>query len=150
VPVSSSVAGTPRLQAELRAKGYRLTLQRQLVLEAVAHIGHATPEQILAAVQLRAVGVNLSTVYRTLYLLEELGLVQHTHLGHGASSFSPADAQEHVHLVCRDCAVVLELPGEVMADLAGRLADQQGFALDVGHAALFGVCATCAAAGRDG
>lgn len=144
--LSGPVTGTARLQGELHARGYRLTPQRQLVLEAVTQMGHATAEQVLAAVQQRAVAVNISTVYRTLYLLQEIGLVRHTHLGHGAPSFSLAGGHEHVHLVCRECAAVLELPPEVMGDLAVRLTEQHGFALDVGHTALFGICATCAAA----
>lgn len=135
------------LHAELRAKGYRLTPQRQLVLEAVGQIGHATPEQVLAAVQRKTVGVNVSTVYRTLYLLEELGLVRHTHLSHGASTFSLVSEGEHVHLVCRDCAAVQELPADKVGDLASRLLQEQGFVLDIGHAALFGTCAACKGAG---
>lgn len=138
-------AAVTALHDELRAKGYRLTPQRQLVLEAVGEIGHATPEQVLAAVQRKAVAVNVSTVYRTLYLLEEIGLVRHTHLSHGASTFSLRDEDEHVHLVCRDCATVQELPDDVAGDLASRLLKQQGFRLDIGHAALFGTCAACAA-----
>lgn len=135
------------LHTKLRAKGYRLTPQRQLVLEAVGQIGHATPEQVLAAVQRKAVGVNVSTVYRTLYLLEELGLVRHTHLSHGASTFSLVSEGEHVHLVCRDCAAVQELPADKVGDLASRLLQEQGFVLDIGHVALFGTCAACMGAG---
>ena len=141
----SLTAAVKALHDELRAKGYRLTPQRQLVLEAVGDIGHATPEQVLAAVQRKAVAVNVSTVYRTLYLLEEIGLVRHTHLSHGASTFSLRDEVEHVHLVCRDCATVQELPADVAADLASRLLEQKGFRLDIGHAALFGTCSTCGA-----
>lgn len=140
---SGATAGAPLLQAELRAKGYRLTPQRQLVLEAVGQIGHATPEQVLTAVQRKAVGVNVSTVYRTLYLLEELGLVRHTHLSHGASTFSLVGEDEHVHLVCRDCGGVTELPAQAAGDLASRLLAEKGFDLDIGHAALFGTCAAC-------
>lgn len=135
--------GGPGLRAELRTKGYRLTPQRQLVLEAVGELGHATPEQILTAVQRRVVAVNVSTVYRTLALLEELGLVRHTHLGHGASTFSLATEREHVHLVCRDCGAVQELPAEGVGDLAARLLEQQGFTVDIGHTALFGRCRAC-------
>ena len=135
--------GSTPLRTELRARGYRLTPQRQLVLEAVGQIGHATPEQVLAAVQRTAVGVNVSTVYRTLSLLEELGLVRHTHLSHGASTFSLASEGEHVHLVCRDCAAVQELPADDVDDLAKRLLQEHGFVLDIGHAALFGTCAAC-------
>jgi Fur family transcriptional regulator, ferric uptake regulator len=90
-------------QADLRARGYRLTPQRQLVLEAVATLGHATPDEIATTVRETARGVNISTVYRTLELLEDLGLVTHTHLGHGPPTYHAATDDDHVHLVCRVC-----------------------------------------------
>jgi hypothetical protein len=80
-------------QEELRARGYRLTPQRQLVLEAVYELEHATPDQILEHVRERASGVNVSTIYRTLELLEEIGLVTHTHLSHGAPTYHSAAVQ---------------------------------------------------------
>ena len=61
-------------QAQLRARGYRVTPQRQLILEAVTALQHATPEDICSRVQQTAPGVNISTVYRSLELLEQLGL----------------------------------------------------------------------------
>jgi Fur family ferric uptake transcriptional regulator len=130
-------------QAELRSRGYRLTPQRQLVLEAVGELGHATPEDIATAVRHTASGVNISTVYRTLELLEQLGLVQHTHLGHGAPTYSVTTDNDHVHLVCRDCGGVQEANAELLADAVRRLAEERGFTLDVGHVALFGRCADC-------
>jgi Fur family transcriptional regulator, ferric uptake regulator len=130
-------------QAHLRSRGYRLTPQRQLVLEAVGELGHATPEDIATAVRRTASGVNISTVYRTLELLEELGLVQHTHLGHGAPTYSVCTDDDHVHLVCRICGAVQEADAELMAEAVARLADERGFALDVGHVALFGRCRGC-------
>ena len=65
------------LASKLHSLGYRLTPQRQLVLEAVDSLEHATPDDILVEVRKTASGVNISTVYRTLELLEELGLVSH-------------------------------------------------------------------------
>lgn len=128
---------------ELRARGYRLTPQRQLVLEAVSQLGHATPEAIAEQVQSTAQGVNISTVYRTLELLEELGLVTHTHLGHGAPTYHAADDADHVHLVCRDCGRIIETPPDVTAGLVSALAEQHGFTVDVRHFAIFGSCAAC-------
>lgn len=146
----SVAAGGGEWQAALRARGYRLTPQRQLVLEAVGKLGHGTPEEIATAVHRTAQGVNISTVYRTLELLEELGLVQHTHLGHRAPTFSVTTDDDHVHLVCRDCGEVVEAPPDVLADVVGRLASERGFTVDVGHFAVFGTCARCAASsGRD-
>lgn len=132
-------------QAELRAKGYRLTPQRQLVLEAVGTLGHATPDEIVTAVRRTASGVNISTVYRTLELLEELALVRHTHLGHGAPTYSVAGDDDHVHLVCRDCGGIEEAPTELVTGVVDRLAREKGFSVDVGHFALFGRCAACCA-----
>jgi Fur family ferric uptake transcriptional regulator len=131
------------LHDELRAQGYRLTPQRQLVLEAVMRLGHATPEEVADAVRQTASGVNISTVYRTLELLEQLGLVSHTHLGHGAPTYHSSDDADHVHLVCRDCGVVSETTPEMVAAVVDRLAAEEGFQADVRHLAIFGICASC-------
>jgi len=129
---------------QLRARGYRMTPQRQLVLEAVGRLGHGTPEDIATAVRETAQAVNISTVYRTLELLEELGLVQHTHLGHGAPTYSLASETDHVHLVCRDCGAVDEAPPELVEPIVQGLAVSRGFQVDVGHFAVFGRCRECA------
>ena len=146
LPMGRSLETGAEWQAELRARGYRLTPQRQLVLEAVGQLGHATPEEIVTAVHRTASGVNISTVYRNLELLEELGLIQHTHLGHGASTYSVASDHDHVHLVCRDCGRVEEATVDLVAGVVTRLADERGFTVDVGHFSLFGQCGPCAEA----
>lgn len=130
-------------QSELRARGYRLTPQRQLVLEAVTELGHATADDVAARVRETASGVNLSTVYRTLELLEQLGLVTHTHLGHGAPTYHPATDDDHVHLVCRVCGAIDEMAPEVVRETVERLAAERGFTVDVRHFAIFGMCAAC-------
>ena len=132
----------------LRARGLRLTPQRQLILESVHLLGHATPEQVHSAVRERAAGVNITTVYRTLELLEKLGLVTHTHLSHGSPTYHPAGADQHVHLVCRLCGAVDELAPAELDPLAEQLRRQRGFHVDIGHVALFGVCAACAQRGE--
>ena len=132
-------------QTELRAQGYRLTPQRQLVLEAVAALGHATPDEIVTAVRRTASGVNISTVYRTLELLENLGLVTHTHLGHGAPTYHAATDDDHVHLVCRLCGRVAEIEPQAVGDVVDRLIAEHGFVADVGHLAIWGTCRGCSA-----
>jgi Fur family transcriptional regulator, ferric uptake regulator len=134
------------LAEELRSRGLRLTPQRQLVLEAVYALGHATPDQIHARVSQTAAGVNITTIYRTLELLEELGLITHAHLSHGAPTYHAVGEEQHVHLVCRECGHVAELPSEDLAGLAGALLAEQGFRLDIGHVALFGTCRACGSA----
>ena len=130
--------------SELRARGYRLTPQRQLVLEAVGRRGHATPEEIATTVRETASGVNISTVYRTLELLEELGLVTHAHLGHGAPTYHAATDDDHLHLVCRECGSVTETDVSTADALVHRLAEQHGFETDVAHFAIYGRCKGCA------
>lgn len=121
-----------------------MTPQRQLVLDAVEQLEHATPEQICATVQRVAPAVNITTVYRTLDLLERLGVVRHTHLGHGAPNYSVRE-HKHVHLVCHWCGKVAEVPVEVLDALGRGLAEEHGFHLDATHVALSGSCAECAA-----
>jgi Fur family ferric uptake transcriptional regulator len=139
---TSAAPEATTLRSTLHERGLRMTPQRQLVLDAVRELDHATPEQICTRVQDAAPAVNITTVYRTLDLLERLGLVRHTHLGHGAPNYS-AHEHEHVHLVCHGCGTVTEVPTDVMMELAGRLAAESGFALDVSHVALSGLCRAC-------
>jgi Fur family ferric uptake transcriptional regulator len=135
---------TESLANVLRERGLRLTAQRQLVLEAVYGLGHATPDQVHAKVAKTAAGINISTVYRTLELLEELGLVTHTHLSHGAPTFHAVDEEQHVHLVCRECGRISEIQPSVLDGLTAALRRERGFKVDVGHVSLFGQCAECA------
>ncbi|WP_212907649.1 Fur family transcriptional regulator [Streptomyces sp. TS71-3] len=131
--------------SDLRQRGYRLTPQRQLVLQAVDTLEHATPDDILCEVRKTASGVNISTVYRTLELLEELGLVSHAHLGHGAPSYHLADRHHHIHLVCRDCDEVTEADVEIAGEFTAKLREKFGFDTDMKHFAIFGRCAKCTA-----
>jgi Fur family ferric uptake transcriptional regulator len=127
------------LASRLREQGLRLTPQRQLILRAVEELRHATPDEVLAHVRAQVSSVNPSTVYRTLEVLEELGLVRHTHLSDRAPTYHSTLEHEHVHVVCRsyDPALVGSLVAALGAD---------GFSVDVGHLAIFGECADCSAA----
>jgi Fur family ferric uptake transcriptional regulator len=128
---------------ELRARGYRVTPQRQLVLEAIARLDHATPEEIASSVQRTARGVNISTIYRTLDLLDNLGLVTHTHLNHGAPTYHLASDSDHVHLVCQDCQRVFQVGPDIVRPLTTALEADQGFETDVTHLTVFGRCGDC-------
>jgi Fur family transcriptional regulator, ferric uptake regulator len=136
-------ATTEDWQATLRAKGYRLTPQRELVLNAVERLGHATPDEVLVAVRQESAAVNISTVYRTLELLEELGLVRHAHITDRAPTYHSTATPEHVHLVCRHCSKVIEVEPDAIASLTRTLRQRHGFTTDVGHLTIFGTCADC-------
>ncbi len=130
------------LRRTLHERGMRMTPQRQLVLDAVRDLGHATPEAICAHVQRSAPAVNITTIYRTLDLLESLELVRHTHLGHGAPRYS-TQPHDHVHLVCHRCGDVAEMAPDGLQGLADTLRAHHAFELDLTHLALSGCCARC-------
>jgi len=132
------------LAQSLRERGYRLTPQRQLVLAAVTELGHATPEDVHAWVHDRAEGVNISTVYRTLELLEEIGLVTHAHLSHGAPTYHAAGGPQHAHIVCHSCGSVSELEPTDLGSLVETINQNTGFVPDIGHLTVFGECRSCA------
>ena len=125
----------------LREKGYRLTPQRELILGAVEELGHATPDEVLAEVRTHSTAVNASTVYRTLEVLEELGLVRHAHLSDRAPTYHATSEHEHFHLVCRECQRVVSVDPDVVAPLLRRLRTEFAFVADVGHLTMFGRCA---------
>jgi Fur family ferric uptake transcriptional regulator len=114
------------------------------VLEAVSRLGHATPEDVCAEVRATAHAVNISTVYRNLELLEELGLVAHAHLGHGAPTYHATTEAPHVHLVCSRCDAVEAVPTELVDGIVERLRRERGFQVDVRHATFSGLCRQCA------
>jgi Fur family ferric uptake transcriptional regulator len=143
----SGPENAPPLAARLRARGLRLTSQRQRVLAAVAALEHGTPEEI--HVRLRddagpdGSAPDTSTVYRALELLERLGLVWHTHLGKGAPVYH-ASQHPHLHVVCQSCGQVSSADPALLDGAAERLAADLGFTVDVGHVALSGTCRACA------
>ncbi len=130
-------------RAELRERGYRLTPQRELILSAVEQLGHATPDDVVHAVRQKSQAVNISTVYRTLELLEDLGLVRHAHLSDRAPTYHSAAAPAHVHLVCRTCGRLEEMSEDLVEPLTQGLSEQHGFVTDVGHLTIFGTCRAC-------
>ena len=132
------------LGARLRARGKRLTSQRERVLAAVGRLGHATPDEIAEAVGSDGSGtLPVSTVYRSLDALQELGLVGHTHVDHRAPSYHLAEHATHVHVVCRGCGWVGEVPLTTADELVARIDERLGFAADASHAAVHGLCRTC-------
>jgi Fur family ferric uptake transcriptional regulator len=131
------------LSRRLREHGLRRTPQRELILAAVDRLGHATPDEVLAEVRTQSEAINISTVYRTLETLEELGLVRHAHLSDRAPTYHSVADHEHFHLVCRNCHRVVSVEPGVLGEVLGTLRDQHGFLADVGHLTVFGQCAQC-------
>ncbi|HRD63965.1 MAG TPA: Fur family transcriptional regulator [Nocardioides sp.] len=130
-------------RVRLRERGYRLTPQRELILDAVDTLGHATPDEVLVEVRKKSTALNISTVYRTLEVLEELGLVRHAHLSDRAPTYHSVRDHEHFHLKCRNCHQVISVDPDVLDPLLARLGADFGFTADVGHLTVFGTCKDC-------
>lgn len=134
----------------LHARGSRFTPQRQLVIEQVlATRGHIVPEAIYLAVSRRFPSINRSTVYRTLQLLEEMGLISHSHVEEGSTRYHRAEDPAHLHLVCHACGRIEEVQDLSLADpLREALAERFGFESDFTHLAIAGRCRACTQAPR--
>jgi Fur family transcriptional regulator, ferric uptake regulator len=137
------VSSVDDVLALVRAEGGRATSSRRLVLEVLFEVkGHLSAEGLAEAVQARAPDVHLSTVYRNLEELERLGVVVHTHLGHGPSTYQLASLA-HPHLICEACGATVEAPDEFFGELVRLAKTKLGFSIDPFHFAILGRCAAC-------
>jgi len=124
----------------------RLTPQRERIIAAVRALGHATPDGLAVAVgQDGGPALSLSTIYRNLEALEQVGVVSHTHLDHRSPTYHLADHAEHLHLVCLSCGKVIESPVAAADPFVGNLLSRHGFVADVKHMAIHGWCEACSA-----
>ena len=129
--------------ALVREHGGRVTSSRRLLLEALFDgPGHRTAEELAESVQSRAPDVALSTVYRNLDELEKLGVVVHSHLGHGPATYHLAEGA-HCHFVCQECGTAVEAPDELFHSLAEAARRRYGFEIDTRHFAILGRCTAC-------
>ncbi|MFI6977826.1 Fur family transcriptional regulator [Embleya sp. NPDC050154] len=139
-PVSEAVR-------QIRAHGERVTVARTAVLRVLADADeHLSADAIFAAVSRAAPGVHRTTIYRALDALERLDLVAFTRLRHDAATYHLAGhlvGGTHVHVRCRVCGTVSHAPGDLLDDVASRLAAAQGFVLDPTAVALTGRCESC-------
>ena len=128
----------------LRRKGYRITPQREWIVEAIARSEqHVSADQILERVQQHTSAINLATVYRTLDLLTAQGLVSQLDLGGGCVVYATTHHGPHIHLVCRLCGQVIDADYQITASLGQQLADQYHFQADLTHISILGVCGVC-------
>ena len=128
----------------VRERGGRVTTCRRAILsELVAASSHLTADDLAELVQRRHPDVHRSTIYRSLGDLEDLGIVDHVHLGHGRAVYHLAD-DAHQHLVCESCGAVVEVPDDLFRPVADRMLSDYGFHLRAGHFAVLGTCANCA------
>ena len=141
-----SFASVDDVLALVRARGGRATSSRRVLLDVLFHAtDHLSVEALTEAVQARAPEVHLSTIYRNLEDLEHLGVVVHTHLGHGPATYQLASLA-HAHFLCEVCGTQIEAPESMFRGLARTAKAQLGFAIDPRHFAILGRCAACSVA----
>jgi Fur family transcriptional regulator, ferric uptake regulator len=127
----------------LRAQGGRITTTRRLLLGRLFEDPkHRTAEELSEEVQSLAPDVHLSTIYRNLDELEKLGVVVHSHLGHGPATYHLA-SETHGHFVCEECGKMIEAPADLFATLAKAARTDYGFSIDPRHFAVLGMCTHC-------
>jgi Fur family ferric uptake transcriptional regulator len=129
----------------LREAGYRVTDQREAILDAVcAAGGHATLKEIYLRAQYVLPSLDRSSVYRTLKLFVELGLVVDGVNSEGEDVYEIPHAHPHHHFVCRVCGGEQEIAHDLVEDLYMAMQQRYGFRVTSDHLVLFGTCAACA------
>ena len=132
------------LNAQLSEQGYKLTRQRRAVVEVVtqAHT-RLSAADVFAQAQRGCPDLGLTTVYRTLEILEQMGVIRRVHLDDGCEGFAPASAAHGHHLICSRCQETIEFEDCNMAALLKRVSEQTGFAIEQHWLELVGLCPTC-------
>jgi Fur family ferric uptake transcriptional regulator len=127
----------------LKEKGFKLTPQRRLIVEYLHdNDAHLTAEEILNYLESRAPGVNKSTVYRTLELLEEAGCVLKSEID-GHFIYHHAEEGHHHHLVCVGCGKSVDCNENIFSGVKRTLAEKYGFNADMKHMMINGLCEDC-------
>jgi Fur family ferric uptake transcriptional regulator len=128
----------------LRRRGFRITPQREMIIQALAHgNAHATAEQVYTDVRQRSQAINLATVYRTLDLLVDTGLASRVLMADGQALYSTVQHGPHLHLVCRQCAATFTADASLLSDIEQVLESKYSFQADLQHISLVGVCEKC-------
>ena len=129
----------------LRGTGRRVTMPRLLVHRWLRERDrHVTAEQVYAELAAQMPSLSAATVYETLDLLAELGLIRRVNTPRGASTYDSRIADHH-HVVCRECGLIEDLDVAVDAGAAENAARAAGFAPDFAQLTVTGLCSACRA-----
>ena len=135
--------------AVLRAQGRRVTPQRKLLLEIIRQgEGHLDADEIYRRAREQDPRISLSTVYRNLNLLKELGLISELHLDQEHHHYELRDAKDHYHLICSNCDRVVEFHSARVGKLMDQISGDNNFLIERVHIDLVGLCGDCG--GRKG
>lgn len=140
---------TTLLRAALHQRGQRVTPQRLAIHAVVGDLDrrHVTVDEVFALAGRRVPGISLPTVYATLELLEDIGLVRRVATEGGATVYDTRTDAHH-HVACRRCGAIVDVDAPVDSAELLRAAEAMGFTPDGTQVVVRGVCAACAAAAR--
>jgi Fur family ferric uptake transcriptional regulator len=139
-----ATAGWDTVRERLRARGLRWTPQRRTLVEVLSGTdGHVTGSELVERCRAIDPATIPSTVYRTLDVLEDLGLVRHGHGAGGREEFHVLPEVEHGHLHCHGCGQIREIEAADVAPLVRALRARHGFEVDLSHVTIVGRCAAC-------
>jgi Fe2+ or Zn2+ uptake regulation protein len=126
-------------------KGRTVTTQRQLLLGLLKKAGgHISAKELYRRASRKNESISLATVYRTLQLFKELGLVEERRLGQLYCHYEVKSSIEHQHLVCRSCGKVIEFESPLIRKLVEALKQEHGFDLTKVDLYMEGYCQDCA------
>lgn len=130
----------------LRQSGLKYTKQRESLLKLLYNTEeHHTPDELYEA--LKASGddqnVGIATIYRTLNLLEESGMVTSISFGAAGKKFELANKSHHDHMICKSCNKIIEFKDDVIEQKQLKIAREHGFKLSSHLMQLYGICADC-------
>ena len=134
----------PQFSQSLRAYGLRPTRQRQLILQVLQESDeHLDAGDIYERVRIYDPRIGLATIYRTLALLKEMGLVQEHSLGEEHGHFETVQDEFHYHFTCTQCGRVIEFEAPAVMEIVESLAKREGVQVEEIHLLLSGRCASC-------
>jgi Fe2+ or Zn2+ uptake regulation protein len=135
---------------ELRRRGFRVTPQRTVILETIAHKGgHLSVQEVFVEAHERLPGLNIATVYRTLDSLHQAGMIDLFYSKSEPSRFSLRDPDNpHGHLVCTECERIIEIDTTLIADIAQQVELETSFSVATHHLTLLGQCIRCREEGQ--
>lgn len=138
------MSGQSSLVKDLKERGLRVTPQRAIILEAIEGLsGHITAEDIFTVVKEVNSYISLATVYRTLELLKELGLITESNMGTSTTHYALRTHGTHHHAICRACGKTFDLSNSLFEPMVEQLRSNHNFVADANHMVVMGWCEGC-------
>lgn len=132
------------VRERLRASGLRWTPQRRTLIDVLSKMdGHVTGAELIERCRELDPATIPSTVYRTLDVLEDLGMLSHSHGADGREEFHVQPVAAHGHLHCTSCGTTWEILAAEAAAIVNSMRRSRGFAVDLSHLSISGECADC-------